>query len=71
MRSRKVITTATGGVGLRRIMRIRRGAAVSLPQEFLERHGLAPGDEVAIFFNGEFVVRPLGHPDRMEPLEEK
>jgi hypothetical protein len=70
-RSRKVLISSVGGVGLRKLLPLKRGAAVSIPREFLQRHGLSPGDEVAVFFDGEFVVRPLKHPGSMAPLEEK
>jgi len=45
---------------------------LSLPREFVLRHGLRGGDALPIITNGEFrAIIPPKHPDPVVPLEEK
>jgi antitoxin component of MazEF toxin-antitoxin module len=59
MRSRKVVLGKSGGVGLRKIIRVGGSSpAVCIPEEFLVHHGLKIGDEVGLVWDGHLQIVP-------------
>ena len=60
MESRKVILGKSGGVGLRKIIRVGgSSSAVCIPEDFLNHHGLKVGDEVGIIWDGYLKLLPV------------
>jgi len=60
MKSRKMILGKSGGVGLRKIIRVGNSSvAVCIPDDFLFRHGLQAGDEVGLVWNGHLTLLPV------------
>jgi len=60
MKSRKVVLGKSGGVGLRKIIRVGNASvAVCIPEDFLNRHGLKVGDEVGLVWNGSLKLLPV------------
>ncbi len=57
----------------RRIFRTGRSVGIVLPPDWLRGNGLAPGDQVEIWYDGEIHVRPKRRekegPDGEHPVE--
>lgn len=58
MTSKKVVLGREISVGIRKILRLSNVCAIAIPWEFLRKHGLKPGHEVAVIWNGELRIIP-------------
>jgi antitoxin component of MazEF toxin-antitoxin module len=44
---------------VRKVTRTGAGLSISLPQEFVREHGLQPGDEIVVAYNGVLQAIPI------------
>lgn len=65
-KSRKVIIAKSGGIGIRKLVKVGNGVALFIPREFLRNKGLCAGEEVALRWDGELSIQPLGRGVRDE-----
>ena len=72
MKSKKTLLGKTGGVGLRKIIRVGQSSpAVCIPGDFLKSHGLRIGDEVGIVWNGNLRLFPVSETKAIKQTEER
>ena len=57
------MATEKFGRDIRKIIRVGESAAVTLPQEYMQVHGLKIGDKVEINYNGFLHIEPIDEND--------
>jgi len=57
--TKRILTTRTGGVAVRKITRNGNSLAICLPREALEKRGFHLGNEVIIVWDGGIKMYPL------------
>jgi len=58
-KSKKILVGRSGGMGLRKIVKIGDSVGLCLPKEFLHSKNLVLGDEVALVWNGGLRIFPI------------
>ncbi len=72
MKSKRTLLGRTGGVGLRKIIRVGHSSpAVCIPTDFLKSHGLRIGDEVGLIWNGNLRLFPVSESKAIGQTEEQ
>lgn len=58
-KSKKTLVGRSGGMGLRKIIKVGDSVGLCLPKEFLHSKNLVLGDEVALVWNGGLRILPI------------
>ena len=68
-RSRKTVVRDGLVVGTRKLVRVGGNVMIALPKEFLEAHGLGPGDEIPFVANHILKIIPTPERDDEEDIK--